>query len=238
MFWLITCFMPRLLDNGRNLLPTQFFMLNTPVGRRRALSEFLCAFLLTAAVATSIAANNPVPTPLVAGLTLMVLAYLFGPISGAHANPAVTIGLFGIKKMKFMEAITYIIAQLLGGFVAALLVVRLVTMPELLIGATTPGMIGEMLGALVLAFGVTMVVKGRVDSAASGLAVGLSLLLGVGVAVSGSLGVINPAVALGLGLFDPGHGADLIMKATIYILAPIIGGFLGSQLAHWFAPKG
>jgi len=57
----------------------------------------------------------PVPTPIVAGLTLGLLVYTIGPISGCHINPAVTTGLFSIGKLEAPAAGGYIVAQVIGG---------------------------------------------------------------------------------------------------------------------------
>lgn len=207
-------------------------MASTPFPARRYGAELVGTFLLTMAVA----ASGALPTPLTAGLTLMVLVYLLGPVSGAHINPAVTLGLYTLRKISFRHALGYIIAQLLGAFIASLLLaqmIELVTAPPI---SGTEGSIAELLGTFVLAFAVARVVLGHVTADTAGLTIGLALLLGITVASIGSLGVINPAVSLGLGLFDPatpGFGVNLV----VYLLAPLVGGFLGAQACEWFSKK-
>lgn len=203
---------------------------------RRYAAELLGTFLLTFAVSASLTLDYAVPTPVVAALTLMILVYLLGPVSGAHVNPAVTFGLFTLKKLSFAETLSYIVAQLLGGFIASLILAQMIGTRVLQSGETTEAVIGELLGAFVLAFGVASVVSKRVDDDVSGIVVGFSLFTGIAVASAGSLGIINPAVALGLGVFDPASSA-LGSNALVYALVPLVGGFLGAQAAVWFAKK-
>lgn len=56
------------------------------------------------------------------GLTLLVLAYAIGPVSGCHVNPAVSIGMLFLGKLDFKDTIFYIIAQLIGAIIGAYLV--------------------------------------------------------------------------------------------------------------------
>lgn len=204
---------------------------------RRAVAELIGTFLLTFAVSASLTLDYAVPTPLVAALTLMTLAYLLGPISGAHVNPAVTVALFTLKKMKFSEALIYVISQLLGAFAASLLIANLVDPRVLVTGDPAAATIGELLGTFVLAFGVCMVVLKRIDASVTGFVVGLSLFTGIAVASAGSLGIINPAVALGLGVLNPLVAEGLGSNLLVYALVPLIGGYLAALSAHWMSAK-
>jgi aquaporin Z len=204
---------------------------------RRLLSEFLGTFLLTFAVFASIAKGSAVPTPITAAFTLMVLVYLLGPISGCHINPAISLGLFGLRRMTATELAGYIVAQLLGAVAAVLLLLQIAELPAPPILALTPSVIGELLGMFAFSFGVAMVVMKRVDVAASGLVVGLSLLLGIAVAAAGSQAIINPAVAVALAVAHPDMEAGLLTHALIYVIVTLAGGFLGMQAARWFATE-
>ncbi len=185
---------------------------------QRYLAELLGAFGLTFVVLLSIAYPTPLPTPVMAGLTLALFVYTIGRFSGAHLNPAVTIGILSIGKISPTDAVFYILAQLLGAIGAmalgALLSGKMLLLPHgggLLVGTA------EALGTFVLAFGVTAAVKGRLDPSASGVIVGLSLFIGISIAMHFSNGVLNPAVALGIGSFGP-----------MYVLGPIVGAIAGA----------
>lgn len=192
---------------------------------RPLLAEAVGTCLLALAVGSS--GHTSVPTPLVAGLTLMTLVYVFGPVSGAHVNPAVTLGLYIAGAVKRTDAFFYILSQAVGGLTALYLLGTWsgLPVPDAVI---MPGSIGELLGALVLAFGVTTVVRGKVLPTATGLAVGGSLFTGVLVAASMSAGVLNPAVALGVGAIGGGMNSWIV-----FVVMPLVGGVLGAQLAKY-----
>jgi glycerol uptake facilitator-like aquaporin len=83
-----------------------------------------------------------------------------------------------------------------------------------------------MVGAFFLTFGVCSVVYGKADDDAAGFVVGGSLLLGILIASAASNGVINPAVAVGVGSIS-----------FMYILGPIVGGILAAQAYQWLCGK-
>lgn len=181
-------------------------------------AEFVGAFFLTLAVSLSLAVGLPLATPIMAALTIAVFVYVLGPVSGAHFNPAVTIGLLSIKKISGSEAVGYIVAQVAAAFIAGLIATSMTQVHPVLIAENTPIVgLAEALGAFVLVFGIASVVYGKVNTAASGLTIGGSLLVGVSIAGTVSNGVINPAVALGIG-----------SVSLMYIVAPLIGAVLGA----------
>lgn len=189
------------------------------------LVEFLGTFALTFVVALSLAGSFPVPTPVLAALTLGLFVYTVGHISGTHINPAITLGALSIGKIKFMDAVAYWIAQFAGAGLACLVSAQLVERtvlatfldPALGMVVVEPMvLLAEALGAFFFAFGVAAVVYGRVPKDLSGVAVGGSLLMGISIAASLSNGVLNPAVALGIGSFS-----------FAYLVGPMLGAVLG-----------
>jgi glycerol uptake facilitator-like aquaporin len=181
-------------------------------------AELLGAFTLTFVVWLSVTFSMPFATPIMAALTLGLFVYTIGGISGAHLNPAVTIGMLSAGKIKTNDAVFYVICQLAGAAIA-------MTVEKLLSGqmavvpyATTLNAgIAEAIGAFFLAFGVMSATLQKVAPAAAGLAVGGSLLLGIYVAFPFSNAILNPAVALGIGAFGP-----------MEILGPIVGAVGGA----------
>lgn len=190
---------------------------------RPLLAEGFGAFLLALAVGSSV--HTPVATPLVAAFVLMTLVYILGPVSGAHVNPVVTIGLYSTGAIKMKEALLYIATQMIGGALALGVLSTWSGVPAPT-AVLMPGSLGEMLGALVLVFGVTTVVQGKVPAVATGLAVGGSLFTGVLVAASMSAGALNPAVALGVGAIT-----GSLSSMFVFIVMPLVGGVLGAQFA-------
>ncbi len=193
---------------------------------RALAAEFIGTFALALGVSLSVARDFPF-TPLVAALTVGVFVYTVGSISGAHLNPAVTFGLWSVKKIKANEALAFIGVQLAAGIVA-LLVTWFLTgnKPVIDMDMTWSAGLGEIFGAFLLVFGVSSVVWKKVKDEQSGLVIGGSLLIGILLASSLSAGVVNPAVAVGLGVLSP-----------MYILGAIVGGILGAQTYQWLQGK-
>lgn len=186
-------------------------------------AEFLGTFLLTLSVSVSIVAPTTIPTPAIAGLTLMILVYVLGPVSGAHVNPAVTVGLWAVHKIKSAQALGYIVAQCLGAAAVAPILTALgVTNAHLAANGGIGIGIAEAFGAAFLVMGVSSVVYGKTNDSAAGLTIGGSLFLGASAASMVSNGIVNPAVAIGLG-----------SVSLTYLVAPLVGGFLAAEGYRW-----
>jgi len=193
---------------------------------KKYIVEGLGTFALTLVVVLSIAGKFPVSTPVLAALVLGLFVYSIGHISGAHINPAVTIGAWSIKKITTTDALWYIISQFVGALLA-LWVASFVDVSGATSGivAHTTLLVGiaEVVGAFFFTFGIASVIYGKTPSQLSGVVVGGSLLLGITIAVLlGSNGVLNPAVALGIGSFS-----------LMYLLGPIVGSVFGMQAYHY-----
>ena len=191
---------------------------------QKVIAELIGTFLLTAGVGMSIIATNaPIATPVVAALTLGIMVYVIGGISGCHINPAITLGLLVNNKLNIKTAVGYIVAQILGAFLAGVMINVLVGSLRVGAGGDTNSMIAEVVGTFFFAFGVASVVSRKNTPSASGVTVGGSLLIGILLAVGiGSKGGLNPAVALGIGA-----------HSLSYFIGPIIGSVLG-MLAYRF----
>lgn len=192
--------------------------------KNKYIAEFIGTFTLSFVVLAAVAATSPLPVaiPVLAGLTLGLFVYTIGSISGSHINPAVTIGLWSIKKIESKDAGIYIVAQIFGAAVAiAMAQLLAIGLPE---AASTTfeinAFIAEALGAFFFAFGIAAVVYGKVAADMSGVVVGGSLLLGVLIAsLGGASGILNPAVAFALN-----------SVTAVYFLAPVVGAVLGFQV--------
>lgn len=181
-------------------------------------AELLGTFSLTLVVWLSVAYQMPFATPVIAALTLGLFVYTVGAISGAHLNPAVTIGIWSARKLPLQQAAVYVVCQFAGAAIAMTLG-RILSGQVASVGfQNAPAvLIAEALGAFFLAFAVMSATLQKLPSAAAGLVVGGSLLMGIYVAFPFSNAIINPAVALGIGSFGP-----------LYILGPVIGAVAGA----------
>jgi aquaporin Z len=176
------------------------------------------------------------------GLTIMAFAFAYGPVSGGHMNPAVTVGVLAAGAMRAGEAIAYIVSQLIGGIAGALLLRAVLGggatglgMPllahDLALGTTsltiTP-VAGFMIEAMLAFFLVTVVlstaVAGRAGSLAP-LAIGMTLTFNIlmGGALTGA--PFNPARALG-----PMVATGNFNEAWLYLTAPVVGAIIAAIL--------
>jgi MIP family channel proteins len=176
------------------------------------------------------------------GLTIMVFAFAYGPISGGHMNPAVTVGVLAVGAMDIGEAIGYIGSQLAGGVAGALLL-------SLVLGGASTGLgvpalahnlalgtvsltitpaAGSMIEAILAFFLVTVVLSTAVAGRAGNLApvaIGMTLTLNIimGGALTGA--AFNPARALG-----PMVATGNFRDAWLYLTAPIVGAIVAAIL--------
>lgn len=191
---------------------------------KKYIAEFIGTAVLSLAVVGSIVNGAGFVTLLTVGIALGLLVATIGFISGAHVNPAVTLGLLSIKKIEWKEALTYIVAQFAGAALA-LILVRLHETPLPAIDSTFSwiSIVAESIGALVFTFGIASIVLASDSTKAESKApyvIGGSLTLGATIAVGlGSNAILNPAVAFGIGSFG-----------LAYIIGPIVGAVAGMWL--------
>ncbi len=170
---------------------------------------------------------------LVFGLVVAVMIYALGHVSGAHFNPAVSIGFAVGRHFPWPRVATYALAQSLGA-VAGALVLRL-TLGDVTLGVTRPA--GPDVQALaweaVLGFTLMLVITSvatdtRAVGEAAALAVGGTVALGalVGGPISGAS--MNPARSLGPALVE----GDLT-GLWIYLAAPVVGAALGALVYRY-----
>lgn len=187
-------------------------------------AELLGTFGLALAVTLSLSGTFPVPTPVIAGLTLGLFVYTIGHISGTHINPAVTVGAWSIGKINTQDAIWYIVSQFLGAGLALYLSRGWVTPASLSLVNSFSVLFGELLGTFFFTFGIASVIYKKTPALLSGVVIGGSLLLGISIAASLSNGVLNPAVALAIGSLS-----------LSYLIGPLLGAILGMWAFRWLA---
>jgi aquaporin Z/aquaporin NIP len=215
---------------------------------RAATAEAVGTFVLvlaiiSAAVAATLArpvAGAPygsLAVPVAAGLALAILAASLGHISGAHLNPAVTIGLAASSRFPWAYAVIYIVAQFVGAIAAAAVTWGLYGQQAKTIaglGATFPPAgvsAGRVFAAeFVITFILVLVVVSvatdeRVPRGMSALAIGAALATAVVIGGPISGAGVNPARAIG-----PMILAGRFTDWWAYLAAPVIGGILAVVL--------
>ena len=197
------------------------------------------------------------------GMAVTVAVYLVGPISGAHLNPAVTIGLAAIGRFPWADVPSYVAAQIIGGFLGAT-IVWLAYLPHWAatesaadklavfstgpaIRRTVPNLVAEIIATFVLMLGLLAILRPEnlvpntgFDKGFAPFLVGL-LVAAIGVSLGGPTGyAINPARDLGPRIAHAvlpiaGKGPSDWGYAWIPIAGPIIGAVIGAVFfkLHW-----
>jgi len=171
------------------------------------------------------------------GLVLFVLAYAFGPISGANVNPAVTLGMLLAKRLDAKHAIGYWVVQFLGAIAAAAVLKLFVTsfgVKDYTGGLGTnsfdngainmPGaFILEMLLTATFVLVILLVTEKVANATMAGAAIGFALVLVhiVGIPLTGTS--VNPARSFGPALLQ---GGTALSQVWLFILAPLVGAVL------------
>lgn len=203
-----------------------------------AFAEFLGTLTLVLVIQLAVGSGSDA-APLAIGFSLVAIVYAFGPISGAHVNPAVTLSVFLRGKCPAHQVVMYWIAQVLGGLAGALLGaiiggVRIA--PSMGKGSNfMQAFIAELVFVAVLCFIVLSVAlsKAAENNSWYGLAIGL-WILGGAYAVGGvSGGSFNPAVTIGLSSVK---GIHKFAYALWMIAAQMGGAFLGTFAYYVAAP--
>lgn len=191
-------------------------------------AEFVGTFVLVAVVLNVTRYGLPFFTAMAAGLTVAAFFSAVGKVSGGHFNPAITLGLFSLRKVSFVRTIGYLVAQVLAA-VAAWQLYEYLTQ-RTLSNVSTPWdwriAIAEGVGGIIFGFAVAAVVTQKVEGWQAAATVGTGLFLALTVAGLGSAGIVNPAVAVGVRSFDmnyfigPVVGAIVGMYAYTYLINP------------------
>ncbi len=165
-----------------------------------------------------------------AGAALALIVAKLGHVSGAHVNPAVTIGMWTLKKIPTTNAVVYIAAQMLGG-ASALLFYNYAT-NDTLISAGAAAFDWrvfwvEATGAAVFGAGIVAAITQKYEGMYAALTIGASLTAGALLASLASAGFLNPAVALGNNAWN-----------KTLAIAPVVGMVVGMNIyAELLAPK-
>lgn len=223
---------------------------------RRAVAEFIGTFWLVLGGCGSavLAAGFPrlgigfVGVALAFGLTLLTMAFAIGHISGCHINPAVSFGLWAGGRFPGREVAPYVIAQVLGGILAAAVLYVIASgKPGFSVaasgfaangyGAHSPGGYGlgaaavcEVVMSLMFLFVIMGALDPRVPTGFAPIPIGLVLTLIHLISIPVTNTSVNPARSTGPAVFVGGWAID---QLWLFWLAPIVGGVLGGSLYRW-----
>ncbi|MGZ5836079.1 MAG: aquaporin [Xanthobacteraceae bacterium] len=217
----------------------------TPDLVRRAAAEILgTAFLLATVIGSGIMAQrlaggnaalallgNTLPT----GAILVVLILIFGPVSGAHFNPAVTAAFALRGEITWPNAATYIACQLAGGVAGVLAAHIMFELPVWQFSATVRSGTGQWFAEGVATFGLLLTIFGCVARAPSAVAYAVGLYITAAYWFTASTSFANPAVTLARALSDTFAG---IAPGNVgaFIAAQIAGMLAAIAVGRWMWP--
>ncbi|WP_313343021.1 aquaporin Z [Stenotrophomonas sp.] len=189
------------------------------------------------------------------GLTVLTGAYAFGHVSGAHFNPAVSVGLWAGGRFPARDLLPYIVAQVLGGLFAGFILLQIASgAPGFQIdpgqagafasngyGALSPG--GYSVAAaflcevvltamfLVLIMGAT---HGRAPAGFAPIAIGLGLTLIHLISIPVTNTSVNPARSTAVAVFA---GSGALGQLWLFWVAPLLGGLIGGIAYKWIGAE-
>lgn len=194
------------------------------------------------------------------GLTVVTMAYGIGHVSGAHLNPAVSLGVFVNGRMSLREMLAYWAAQFVGAALAASVLYAIGSsiegwQPGVFAangygidfataageGYMNVGVVGAFLAEAVLTFVFLLVILGATDSRANnkfaGLAIGLCLTLIHLISIPLTNTSVNPARSFSQCLFANADGWNAWGDLWLFIVAPMVGAALAGLAYNAYSPK-
>ena len=220
---------------------------------KKALAECIGTFVLVF-VACGVAGatgGSLVATSLAFGLTIVAMAYSVGRVSGCHINPAVSLGCLITKRMSLKEFFVYVCAQIIGGFLGAVLVFGLFKMADVAVlgdacnyavgfganGLTAGGIIAALITEIVLTCIFVYTILNITDEKAengkrAGVVIGFTLTLVhlIGINLTGTS--VNPArsIATAISAAIYNGTTDALAQVWMFIVAPLAGAVVAALL--------
>jgi glycerol uptake facilitator-like aquaporin len=209
---------------------------------RRIFAEGLgTAFLLAAVVGSGIMAAklssgngalallcNTLPT----GAILTVLIHTFGPISGAHFNPAVSVAFALRRELSWPNAATYIFAQIIGGVVGVWVAHLMFELPVLQVSMNARAGAGQWLAEFVATFGLLLTILGCVARTPAAVPYAVGLYITAAYWFTASTSFANPTVTIARSISDTFAGIAPA-GAPAFIIAQFAGMLAAVALARW-----
>lgn len=176
------------------------------------------------------------------GLSVVAMAYAIGGISGCHINPAITLGVLLAGRMKAVEAVMYMVFQVIGAILGSVILLSISSRMGLSgYGANSyaeGNLIPAFIAETVFTFIFVLVVLGSTSSKSpagfAGMAIGLTLILIHIVCIPITGTSVNPARSIGPALTG---GGVALTQLWLFIVAPFIGAAISAIVWNYFESK-
>ena len=208
---------------------------------KKTVAEMIGTLLLLAGVvgsgimAESLADNDAVAligNTLATGAILAVLITIFGPVSGAHFNPAVTLALLVRREISAATAAIYVVAQLVGALAGVVVAHLMFELDVVQFSGKERSGAGQWLAEGVATFGLLATILGTLKARPSAVAAMVGLYISAGYWFTASTSFANPAVTVARAFTDTFSGIAP-SDAPAFIVAQILGALLATALFAW-----
>jgi glycerol uptake facilitator-like aquaporin len=211
---------------------------------RRLLAEALGTFFLLATVvgsgimAENLAGGNTaialLGNTIATGAILVVIILVFGPISGAHFNPAVTLAFLIRKEITAGDASAYVIVQIIAGLAGTLVAHIMFDLDLIQYSATERTGAGQWVAEVVATFGLVMTILGCLKVRPDAIPYAVGLFITAGYWFTASTSFANPAVTIARCFTDTFSGI-YIPHMPAFIAAQLAGAILATLIMGYFA---
>ncbi|MFY9619099.1 MAG: MIP/aquaporin family protein [Pyrinomonadaceae bacterium] len=212
---------------------------------RRAVAEILGTAMLLAAVVGSgimaerLAGGNVALTLLAntiaTGAALVALILTFGPVSGAHLNPAVTLSFALQSAIAWRDAAVYVIAQTVGAIAGVITANLMFGLPPIFFSSRTRTGAAQFFSELVATFGLLLVIRICATLQPRMIAFAVAAYITAAYCFTASTSFANPAVTFARSLSDTFTGIRP-GNVPLFVLAQLIGAAAATLLARWLIP--
>lgn len=217
----------------------------TDLGRRSLAEGLGTALLLVVVVGSGIAVERLGSDPisqllahaLVVGLGLAALIALLLPVSGAHFNPAVTLGFWLRRQLPSVDAVAYVAAQLAGAAIGVVVANLTFSLAAMSVATTSRDGLGRPMAEGIATLGLVLVILGLIDAGrAPMIPAGVGAWVAAAIVATSSTGFANPAVTVGRVLTDTFTG---IAPSSVpaYLAAQLAGAAAAVGIAAVLFPR-
>jgi len=214
---------------------------------RRLFAEWLGTFsLLATVVGSGIMAErlaggnvaiallgNTIPT----GAILIVLILVFGPISGAHFNPAVTLAFAIRKEISARDSVLYVLVQVFGGISGVLIAHVMFDNPLIDPSTTVRSGLGQWVGEFVATFGLVGTILGCLKARPEAVPYAVGLYITAAYWFTSSTSFANPAVTIARGFSNTFAGIEPANVAA-FVVVQLAAAILATLFFHWLLEEG